>query len=359
MKRKFFAFLIVILCFFTVLLSGCNDIFASDEEKALNRAHSDEFYSSLTKKEQADFDNKLKSIAGSDYFKNLDKKQKNDLVDKFVESEKTLKEVASDPVDKDPAEIELQISSLKTELSDVVAALAALKEQGANASEIAEAEQKQQEVEEQIKSAEQEKAYWETVSTTKETVDDNEVFNIRNSGLTIRRINSIFYNGRSLYVNADFVKEENIGGFIYKSKQNQYFRIVTNELISGNESYETILKLLSNNANIESMQICTNKNLQSHKDYFEKNKASMNNPVINYYLSQNYSFNILDSWEIDNQTQPNFMIEASSGNNFKYFYLTYNAQKNKYVVQELQKACPEFWNQLEIEQKAQAQEQKR
>ena len=76
MKRKFFAFLIVILCFFTVLLSGCNDIFASDEEKALNRAHSDEFYSSLTKKEQADFDSKLKSIAGSDYYKNLDKKQK-------------------------------------------------------------------------------------------------------------------------------------------------------------------------------------------------------------------------------------------------------------------------------------------
>ena len=126
MKRKFFAFLIVILCFFTVLLSGCNDIFASDEEKALNRAHSDEFYSSLTKKEQADFDSKLKSIAGSDYYKNLDKKQKNELVDKFVESERVEKEVASDPVDKDPAEIELQISSLKTELSDVVAALAAL-----------------------------------------------------------------------------------------------------------------------------------------------------------------------------------------------------------------------------------------
>lgn len=349
MKRKFFAFLLVILCFFTVLLSGCNDIFASDEEKALNRAHSDEFYASLTEKEQADFDSKLKSIAGSDYYKNLDKNQKNDLVDKFVESEKTLKEVASDPVDKDPAEIELQISSLKTELSDVVAALAALKEQGASASEIAAAEQKQQIIEERIKSAEQEKAYWEIVLTTKEAVDGNEVFNIRNSGLRIRRINSIFYNGRSLYVNADFVKEENIGGFIYKSKQNQYLRIVTNEIMSGDESYETILNLLSNNANIESVQICTNKNLQSHKDYFEKNKESMNNPVINYYLSQNYSFNILDSWEIDNQTQPNFMIEASSGNNFKYFYLTYNAQKNKYVVQELQKACSEFWAQHEIE----------
>lgn len=280
-------------------------------------------------------------------------------MDKFVESEKTLKEVASDPVDKDPAEIELQISSLKTELSDVVAALAALKEQGANASEIAEAEQKQQKVEDQIKSAEQEKAYWETVSTTKETVDDNEVFNIRNSGLTIRRINGIYSQSGYIYINVDFIHEEIIGGFNYKSKQNQYVKISLNTILTGQETYDEILNLISSSSNVSSMQVCTNKNLQSHKDYFEKNKASMNNPVINYYLSQNYSFNILDSWEIDNQTQPNFMIEASSGNNFKYFYLTYNAQKNKYVVQELQKACPEFWNQLEIEQKAQAQEQKR
>lgn len=359
MKRKFFAFLIVILCFFTVLLSGCNDIFASDEEKALNRAHSDEFYSSLTKKEQADFDNKLKSIAGSDYFKSLDKKQKEELVDKFVESEKVEKEVASDPVDKDPEEIQSQISDLKNNLQDVQNELNNLKQNGASEEEIKEAEQKQQEVEDQIKSAEQEKAYWETVSTTKETVDDNEVFNIRNSGLTIRRINGIYSKSGYIYINADFIHEEIIGGFSYKSKQNQYVEISVNTILTGQETYDEILNLISSSSNISSIQVCTNKNLQSHKDYFEKNKDTMNNPVINYYLSQNYSFNILDSWEIDNQTQPNFMIEASSGNNFKYFYLTYNAQKNKYVVQELQKACPEFWNQLEIEQKAQAQEQKR
>ena len=348
MKRKFFAFLLVILCFFTVLLSGCNDIFASDEEKALNRAHSDEFYASLTEKEQADFDSKLKSIAGSNYYKSLDKNQKNDLVDKFVESEKTLKEIASDPVDKDPAEIELQISSLKTELSDVVAALAALKEQGANASEIAAAEQKQQIIEDQIKSAEQEKAYWKIVSTTKEAVDDNEVFNMRNSGLRIRRINSIFYKGMTLYVNADFVKEENIGGFVYKSKQNQYLSIFINEIISGNESYETILTLLSDNANIESIQICTNKNLQSHKDYFEKNKESMHR-----YISQSqdwgHFFSVIESWENPNNSMPDYLLKET-GDNFDIFvFLTYNENRGTYSWRELQKACPEFWAQLEIE----------
>lgn len=348
MKRKFFAFLIVILCFFTVLLSGCNDIFASDEEKALNSAHSDEFYSSLTKKEQADFDNKLKSIAGSDYFKSLDKKQKDELVDKFVESEKVEKEVASDPVDKDPAEIELQISSLKTELSDVVAALAALKEQGANASEIAEAEQKQQKVEDQIKSAEQEKAYWEIVSTIKDTVNSN-IYYKASTGCSIRKINGIYSDGRRFYVNADLIKEENIGGFVYKSKQNQYIHVTTNEPPTGNETYEEILALISGGASISTKQICTNKNLQSHKDYFEKNKESMNkSPKI--LLDRGYSLEIVESWEQENDTHANYLISATKNDETNYFFLTYDIQQGKYSrTPFIQKACPEFWAQLEIE----------
>lgn len=345
MKRKFFAFLLVILCFFTVLLSGCNDIFASDEEKALNRAHSDEFYASLTEKEQVDFDSKLKSITSRDYYKNLDKNQKNDLVDKFVESEKTLKEVASDPVDKDPAEIELQISSLKTELSDVVAALAALKEQGASASEIADAEQKQQEVEDQIKSAEQEKAYWETIETVKEAICNCSSFKWFNWGLIIRKINSIFSDGSALYVNADFVKEEIIDWVSYKSKQNHYLRIVTNGIMSGDESYETILnKLISDkNASVSSEQICTNKNLQSHKDYFEKNKNDIS-VAIRVREQQGYQFEVFDSWEQENDSHPNYLIKATKNGDVKYIFIAY-----KHSAIDLSKACPEFWAQLEIE----------
>lgn len=357
MKRKFFAFLIVILCFFTVLLSGCNDIFASDEEKALNRAHSDEFYSSLTKKEQADFDNKLKSIAGSDYFKSLDKKQKEELVDKFVESEKVEKEVASDPVDKDPEEIQSQISDLKDNLQDIQNELNNLKQNGASEEEIKEAEQKQQEVEDQIKSAEQEKAYWETVSTTKDTVNSN-IYYQASTGCSIRKINGIYSDGRRFYVNADLIKEENIGGFVYKSKQNQYIRVTTNEPPTGNETYEETLALISGGASISTAQVCTNKNLQSHKDYFEKNKNDIS-VAIRVREQQGYQFEVFDSWEQENDSHQNYLIKATKNDDVKYILITYNKNQNKYSAVDLSKACPEFWNQLEIEQKAQAQEQKR
>lgn len=349
MKRKFFAFLLVILCFFTVLLSGCNDIFASDEEKALNRAHSDEFYSSLTEKEQADFDSKLKVIIDSESYNNLDKKQKEELVDKFVESEKVEKEVASDPVDKDPAEIELQISSLKTELSDVVAALAALKEQGASASEIAAAEQKQQIIEERIKSAEQEKAYWEIVKTVKEAVNSN-IYYQASTGCTIRKINGIYIdNIGTIYINADFVKKETIGGHIYKSKENQYLQVLGKK-VNANATYNEITTLISNASSFRTAQICTNKNLQSHKDYFEKNKESMHR-ILNQLIEDNFNFTIIDSWEQDGYNYPSFLINAVNVNEDIYVFLTYayNTEKQKYSYLELQKACPEFWAQLEIE----------
>lgn len=342
MKRKFFAFLLVILCFSTVLLSGCNDIFASDEEKALNRAHSDEFYSSLTKKEQADFDSKLKSIAGSDYYKNLDKKQKNELVDKFVESEKVEKEVASDPVDKDPEEIQSQISDLKNNLQDVQNELNNLKENGASEEEIKEAEQKQQKVEDQIKSAEQEKAYWEIVSTTKDTVNSN-IYYKASTGCSIRKINGIYSDGRRFYVNADLIKEENIGGFVYKSKQNQYIRVTTNEPPTGNETYEEILALISGGASISTEQICTNKNLQSHKDYFEKNKNDIS-VAIRVREQQGYQFEVFDSWEQENDSHPNYLIKATKNGDVKYILIAY-----KHSAIDLSKACPEFWAQLEIE----------
>lgn len=342
MKRKFFAFLLVILCFFTVLLSGCNDIFASDEEKALNRAHSDEFYSSLTKKEQADFDSKLKVIIDSESYNNLDKKQKEELVDKFVESEKVEKEVASDPVDKDPEEIELQISSLKIELSDVVAALAALKEQGASASEIAAAEQKQQIIEEQIKSAEQEKAYWEIVKTVKEAVNSN-IYYQASTGCTIRKINGIYIDSiGTIYINADFIKKETIGGHIYKSKENQYLQVLGKK-VNANATYNEINTLISNAPSFRTAQICTNKNLQSHKDYFEKNKNDIS-VAIRVREQQGYQFEVFDSWEQENDSHPNYLIKATKNGDVKYILIAY-----KHSAIDLSIACSEFWAQLEIE----------
>lgn len=366
--KKIIAGLLVFGTFVTACVAVANvnkikDFFQSigknDQERAQDKAHDSDHYKDLTQDEKKDFDNKLKDITDSDYYKNLDKKQKEELVDKFVESEKVEKEVASDPVDKDPEEIQSQISDLKDNLQDIENELNNLKENGASEEEIKEAEQKQQEVEDQIKSAEQEKAYWETVSTTKETVDDNEVFNIRNSGLTIRRINGIYSKSGYIYINADFIHEEIIGGFSYKSKQNQYVEISVNTILTGQETYDEILNLISSSSNISSIQVCTNKNLQSHKDYFEKNKESMHR-YISKRQDRGRVFNVVESWESLNNSMPNYLLKETGNNsNDLFILLTYDESQGNYSWQELQKACPEFWNQLEIEQKAQAQEQKK
>ena len=342
LKRKFFAFLLVILCFFTVLLSGCNDIFASDEEKALNRAHSDEFYASLTEKEQADFDSKLKAIIDSESYINLDKKQKEELVDKFVESEKVEKEVVSAPVDKDPEEIQSQISDLKNNLQDVQNELSNLKENGASEEEIKEAEQKQQEVEDQIKSAEQEKAYWEIVQEAKSALEKV------NFNLDCCKINGIYIDSiGTVYINADFIKKEPIGGHIYKSKENQYLQVLGKK-VNANATYNEIITLISNAPAFRTAQICTNKNLQSHKDYFEKNKQALH-AGIEVREQQGYYFEILDSWEQENDSHPNYLIKATKDGKTKYILIAYYSNQNSYDYLELQKACPEFWAQLEIE----------
>ena len=352
---------LVSACVAVANVNKIKDFFQSigknDQERAQDKAHDSDHYKDLTQDEKKDFDNKLKDITDSDYYKNLDKKQKEELVDKFVESEKVEKEVASDPVDKDPEEIQSQISDLKDNLQDIENELNNLKENGASEEEIKEAEQKQQEVEDQIKSAEQEKAYWETVSTTKETVNSN-IYYQASTGCSIRKINGIYSDGRRFYVNADLIKEENIGGFVYKSKQNQYIRVTTNEPPTGNETYEEILALISNGASISTAQICTNKNLQSHKDYFEKNKESIY--FVKVRLDRGYSLGVVESWEQENDSHANYLISATKNDETNYFFLTYDAQQGKYVSSSfIQKACPEFWNQLEIEQKAQAQEQKK
>lgn len=354
MKKKYFVFMATVVVVLCSLLSGCGDIFQNSGsiDYARKKACSDEFYSTLTEAEQAAFDGKLQAIVDSTYFQSLDKKQRDELIFKFVESEKTIKEVSEDPVDKTPEEIQNKIDDKQNELDQVKQELEDLKNSGASDQEIATAQEKQQQVEDQIKSAEQEKAYWETVSTTKDAVNSNTYFQ-GSTGCSIRKINGIYTDGRRYYINADLIKEENIGGFTYKSKQNQYIQITTTQPPTGNETYEEILTLISEGAGISSEQICVNKNLQSHKDYFEKNKETMNNPVIEYYLSQNYKFTVIDSWECEGDEHPNYVLKIQSDDDIKYFFLTYTANRDKYVTLEVQKACPEFWNQLEIEQRGQ------
>lgn len=316
------------------------------ENERTEKVHDGNHYQNLTDDEKNKFDKKLNDIVNSDYYKNLDDEAKDKLLDKFVESEKTIKEVSQDPKDKKPEEIENKITEKRNELENVKKEIDNLKNSGASEEEIAEAEEKQQQVEKQIKSAEQEKAYWETVETVKESVSINEIFSIRNPELKIRRVNGVYMYEGTAYINADFIKEEVIDGKSYYSKLNQFCRI--NDIVTGEENYEEILKIISGDVIIDVDRTCINKNSQEQKEYFEKNKSSMDS-IFDILESLGYNLSIVESWQTTKSEYPEFIINAKSEDDERMYMATYSPDLARYRVQPIQKVCPEFWAQLEIE----------
>lgn len=317
-----------------------------DKEKAQEKAHDDDHYQNLTDDEKKDFDNKLDELVDSDHYKGLDDKGKDELLEKFVESEKVQQELKNDPEDKKPEEIENKISEKQNELENVQKEIEDLKNSGASEEEIAKAEEKQQQVEDQIKSAEQEKAYWETVETVKESTTNNTTFSIENPGTTIRRINGIYSYEGNAYFNIDAVKEEIIDGKSYYSQSNQFCRI--SKIVNGDETYEEVLKLISESGSIWVERTCINKNSQEQRDYFEKNKSSMDS-IFDILENNDYSLSIIESWQTTTSEYPEFIINAKSENDEMMYMATYSPELARYRVQPIQKICPEFWAQLEIE----------
>lgn len=316
------------------------------ENERKEKVHDGNHYQNLTDDEKNKFDKKLNDIVNSDYYKNLDDEAKDKLIDKFVESEKTIKEVSQDPKDKKPEEIENKITEKRNELENVKKEIDNLKNSEASEEEIAKAEEKQQQVEEQIKSAEQEKAYWETVETVKESVSINEIFSIRNPELKIRRVNSVYDYEGGVYFNADFIKEEIIDGKSYYSQLNQFCS--TSAIITGEENYYEILQIISQDPIIDVDRTCINKNSQEQKEYFEKNKSSMDS-IFDILENNDYSLSIIESWQTTTSEYPEFIINAKSENDERMYMATYSPDLARYRVQPIQKVCPEFWAQLEIE----------
>lgn len=318
------------------------------ENERKEKVHDGNHYQNLTDDEKNKFDKKLNDIVNSDYYKNLDDEAKDKLIDRFVESEKTIKEVSQDPKDKKPEEIENKIIEKRNELENVKKEIDNLKNSGASEEEIAKAEEKQQQVEKQIKSAEQEKAYWETVETVKESTTNNVTFSIENPGTTIRRINGIYAYQGGAYFNIDAVKEEIIDGKSYYSQSNQFCCI--SEIVNGDETYKEVLRLISESGGIWVEKTCINKNSQEQKEYFEKNKYQIDD-WFEYLENRGYTLSIEESWEIEGQeTHPEFIIKSVKDNVEEYYMVTYETSLNKYRTPDLKKICPEFWAQLEIEQ---------
>lgn len=317
------------------------------ENERKEKVHDGNHYQNLTDDEKNKFDKKLNDIVNSDYYKNLDDEAKDKLLDKFVESEKTIKEVSQDPKDKKPEEIENKISDKQNELDNIQKEIEDLKNSGASEEEIAKTEEKRQQVEKQIKSVEQEKAYWETVETVKESTTNNVTFSIENPGTTIRRINGIYAYEGNAYFNIDALKEEIIDGRSYYSQSNQFCRI--SKIVNGDEPYKEVLRLISESGGIWVEKTCINKNSQGQKEYFEKNKYQIDD-WFEYLENRGYTLSIEESWEIEGQeTHPEFIIKSVKDNVEEYYMVTYETSLNKYRTPDLKKICPEFWAQLEIE----------
>ena len=316
------------------------------ENERKEKVHDGNHYQNLTDNEKNDFDKKLNDFVNSDYYKNLDDEAKDKLIDKFVESEKIIKEVSQDPKDKKPEEIENKISDKQNELDNIQKEIEDLKNSGASEEEIAKAEEKRQQVEKQIKSAEQEKAYWETVETVKESTTNNVTFSIENPGTTIRRINGIYAYEGGAYFNIDAVKEEIIDGKSYYSQSNQFCCI--SKIVNGDETYKEVLRLISESGSIWVDRTCINKNSQEQKDYFEKNKSSMDS-IFDILESLGYNLSIVESWQTTKSEYPEFIINAKSEDDERMYMATYSPDLARYRVQPTQKVCPEFWAQLEIE----------
>lgn len=315
------------------------------ENERKEKVHDGNHYQNLTDDEKNKFDKKLNDIVNSDYYKNLDDEAKDKLIDKFVESEKTIKEVSQDPKDKKPEEIENKITEKRNELENVKKEIDNLKNSGASEEEIAKAEEKQQQVEEQIKSAEQEKAYWETVETVKESVSINEIFSIRNPELKIRRVNGVYMYEGTAYINADFIKEEVIDGKSYYSKLNQFCRI--NDIVTGEENYEEILKIISGDVIIDVDRTCINKNSKEQLDKFDEIKNEISS--LTGLENLGYTLSVVESWETTDYSNPEYIVKAQSEDDERWYMVTYEPHLDIYRRQPIRKICPEFWAQLEIE----------
>lgn len=319
---------------------------AEKENERKDKTHDDDHYQNLTDDEKKDFDKKLDELVDSDHYKGLDDKGKDELLEKFVESEKVQQEIKNDKPDKKPAEIQTKIEDKQTELENVQKEIEDLKNSGASEEEIAKAEEKQQQVEDQIKSAEQEKAYWETVETVKESTTNNTTFSIENPGTTIRRINGVYKYEGTAYINADFVHEEIIDGRSYFSQHNQFFRI--SEIVTGDENYDEILQIISNeNAGIHIEKTCINKNSQEQLYKFDEIKNGISS--LTGLEKLGYTLSVVESWETTDHSNPEYIVKAQSEDDEKWYMVTYEPDLNKYKRQPIQKICPEFWAQLEIE----------
>lgn len=363
------AFLAVIITLIVIAVAVCvvvpsvrntvMNIFKTEEQinnekiaQLKKQIKEDDRYKELDDDNKQKVEEKFEQIANSEKYNEMTDKEKEEIVDKLVESEKIQQDVQKEQEKTETRKEELKqeledLSSNKQELEQRVQDL---KDSGATEEEIKAAESEQQKVEEQIKAAEQEQTYYETSDTVKDSLAQNSILQTENPGMSIQKLLGIYKTGRDVVVNADILQKETISGVEIYRKANAFCQILAR--LPDNPTYAEILECISNSEVIIINQICTNKNEESHKEYFEQNKQTMARGNLKFLEDIGYEISLLESWEEENDPEhPSFLLRVKRGQSVDELnFLCYEKSLGNYSMTTVEKICPEFWAQLEAEQ---------
>ncbi len=317
-------------------------------EDRIDQIKEDDRYKELDNDGKEKFEEKFDQIANSDEYKNLSEKEKTDLIDKLVESEKLQQDIKNEEEKQKAREEELlhESESLLSQKQELEQQIQNSLDAGVSEEEISAMRQQQENIENQITAIEQEQKYFETIDTVINSA--NNMFNDKNEKTSIKKIYGIYKLGGFLYIYSDIVKTEEFANVEICSISSAFCRIMIE--LKGNENYEDVLDKISTTEYVDVRRECINKNAESHKEFFENNKYSIDSSI-KICESKGYSFSVVESWENGESGQPEFIIKRIRNNQEVLRILTYS--NGQYSSQPIEKICPEFWAQKELEENKQ------
>lgn len=289
------------------------------EDEVVKNIHESEFYSMLINSEKEAFDAGLKELKNCDYYRELKREEKNELLMKYLESEKTKKELAKIE-SKNPEDIQIPTDGTEKE----------------------------------IKTAQDEKAYWEIVNSIKKAVSGDEHFSRTHKDLTAVSVDGVYSKFGEILFKVGFVRSEEIGGKIYLSRSSKIFSVKTEGFVLANTDHKTILGMIEGK-DINVFQDCINENTKENLKFFIENEYFIFGGFSNLE-QKGYSVQVSESWGIEEHNNPNYIVRAVGKDEIDVL-LMFNKISTSYEATHINRLCPEFWNHVENKEK-QAQHNK-
>lgn len=336
------------------------------------------------------FDVKFDIIVESDVYKNKTDDEKDEIINKLIESEKIQQEIVQEQEEQEmrKEEIKQELGGMSEELNNILTSEEELSqsEQVANvvqaieniknelqeiidsttstSEEIAQAQEKLEKVE----TLENEYVYQETSSAVQESTNSNDVFSNENPGLSIGKIYGIYRSSGHITVYADFIQKNTIAGVEIFSRLNGYCEVKSSMDINEKSTYAEIVNQINNSEIVFMFTTCANKNdkelVAEREQYFHDNKYSIG-PTIKNNENSGFVYEVVESWnnikvsvedgkikeEIDID-HPEYIVSLTDGDQMILYLYYFNDHDGKYSWRKLEKICPEFWAWVESEQSA-------